>query len=440
MIFWFATVGLLLLGSLFVVVPLLYSREDGDRGDDRDDKNRTEANVKLYRERFVELREELAAGNLDGAVFESLVAELQRSLLRDVGVQKKWGIPLSGSSNDSAALEEQSTHNEKILSGLPGTSKLVPVLSLLLIPILAHGLYDKWGYYDDIQLSDLYRQAIHPSENQEELKDLVANLKDGVSRYPDNQWAWYFLGRSYSRLGMYNEAKNAYQEAILYLDTEPDKIMAMSQFVLASFLGAERVLTQDATAMADRVLEVSPNDQTVLRILATAAREKEDLETAIVYWQRLARVNPASSSARVYRSNIAAAQNILQGNESAEKGKADVAGSPQIKVKVTLAENLDLMPGLRVFVAAHDAARRGTPPLAVAQLTVAELPTTVLLDNNSSVGPFNLSSADSVFVSALVSQQGAANPQPGDFRALTKSFNRSEDIVEVDLLIAEQVL
>jgi len=215
--------------------------------------------------------------------------------------------------------------------------------------------------------------------------------------------------------------------------------MAMSQFVLASFLGSNRVLTSEATAMADQVLASNPNELTVLRILATAAREKEDFQTAIDYWERLVRANPASSSARVYRSNITAAQKILSNEESSPKEGVEVVSSPQIEVQVALADELRLVPELRVFVAVHNAVRQGAPPLAVAQLTVAELPTTVLLDNSSAVGPFNLSTADTAFVTALVSQRGVANPQPGDYRVVSSSFNLGNDTNKIDLLITEKV-
>ena len=93
-----------------------------------------------------------------------------------------------------------------------------------------------------------------------------------------------------------------------------------------------------------------------------------------------------------------------------------------IDVTVSLADDLELNSSLRVFIAARNADREGMPPLAATDLVVGNLPMTVRLDNSSAVGPFNLASAENVYVSALVSQAGIAAPQPGDYRVVSESF------------------
>ena len=50
------------------------------------------------------------------------------------------------------------------------------------------------------------------------------------------------------------------------------------------------------------------------------------------------------------------------------------------------------------------------PPLAATDLVVGNLPMTVRLDNSSAVGPFNLASAENVYVSALVSRRNRRSP------------------------------
>lgn len=317
--FWISTLLLLLTGIAFVLVPVFLMRNTAES----ENGQRVAANIALYRERSRELIDELNSGALDRAGYDSLLAELQRSLLSDTGPGEAGGANvsrgMSGSEGPAMPLSKQVRNllTAGPSAARPGTGllqpvKLIPLIAVLLIPPVAYGLYEKWGYHDDIQLSGLFRQALHPSNDPKEVSALIMALKSAVQEYPDNQWAWYFLGRSYSRLGMHKLASDAYLSALSYLDNEPDRVMAMSQYVLAEFQGADRQLTESARNMAARVLAINPDEQTVLRVLATEARERDDLATAIEYWRRLVRASPASSAARVYRSNIAAAENMLR--------------------------------------------------------------------------------------------------------------------------------
>ncbi|MBV56610.1 MAG: hypothetical protein CMQ12_08575 [Gammaproteobacteria bacterium] len=64
---------------------------------------------------------------------------------------------------------------------------------------------------------------------------------------------------------------------------------------------------------------------------------------------------------------------------------------------------------------------------------------TIRLDDASAVGPFNLSSADTVFVSALVSFTGTANPGSGDYRVVSDSFVHKGQHAVIDLVLSERV-
>jgi hypothetical protein len=70
---------------------------------------------------------------------------------------------------------------------------------------------------------------------------------------------------------------------------------------------------------------------------------------------------------------------------------------------------------------------------------VANLPTTIRLDNSSAVGPFNLASANEIYVSALVSQSGTATPQVGDYRVVSEQFSHNNESNQLDLIISERV-
>ena len=106
---------------------------------------------------------------------------------------------------------------------------------------------------------------------------------------------------------------------------------------------------------------------------------------------------------------------------------------------LSLADGLELNPGLRVFVAARNAAQEGLPPLAAIDLRVSNLPATIRLDDRSAVGPFNLSSSETIYISALVSNAGIAVPQSGDYRVTSESFAHNGETIAIDLVITDRV-
>ena len=143
--------------------------------------------------------------------------------------------------------------------------------------------------------------------------------------------------------------------------------------------------------------------------------------------------NPNSEQAQQLRLNVAAAQEIIQEQDR------DATSGPIIDVNLALADGLELNEDIRVFIAARDAEQDGMPPLAAISLVVANLPTTIRLDNSSAVGPFNLSSAENIYVSALASYEGIAMPQAGDYRAVSENFTHNNNRAEIDLVITDQV-
>ncbi len=192
----------------------------------------------------------------------------------------------------------------------------------------------------------------------------------------------------------------------------------LGRVALAMYVNAGLEFSPQIEAVVEQAREINPNEVSVLQLLAANAENNADWEAAIDYWRPLIQQNPNSQGAQELRQNIAAAQQMLarQNPELASSG-------PVLEVTVRLADELALDDKLRVFVAARNAAWEGMPPLAAMDLTVAQLPTTIRLDNSSAVGPFNLGSAETVYISALVSQAGVASPRPGDYRVVSETLD-----------------
>jgi cytochrome c-type biogenesis protein CcmH len=432
-LFWLLTVCLFVLASLFIIIPLwLRSHTDSFASEEL----RKKANITLFRERNNELEAELSAGSIDQDQLDSLLLELQQSLLADVSESDSKAAP-----QDNPAKPDRKSRKQKpdsVKSRAMDPSLVIPVLLSIFIPLVAYGLYSEWGYIDDVEVMDLFQRTVDNVDDPDEAQALIISLgeivradeEDGEAR----PWVWYFLAENFANLGMFVEAEIAYERSATQLDEIPEKALVLGRVAMAKYINAGLEFTPDILEVIEQARAINPNELSILQLLASDAAEQEDYEAAIEYWRLLIQADPNSQQVQTLRVNIAAAQKLLaQGNPNA------VDDQPVINVNLALAEDLQLEGELRVFIAALNAAREGMPPLAAVDLTVSQLPASIRLDNSSAVGAFNLSSVESVYISALVSNAGVASPQSGDYRVVSESFTYNGESITIELVIAEQV-
>lgn len=383
---------------------------------------RRDANIALFHERRDELEADFTAGNIDQLSYDALVLELQQSLLIDV------------SSDDGVEIGADAT--DKTKSDKPVFFKLavlVPVVFTFLTPVAAYILYERWGYLDEVALTDLYARTINNQDDVDEAKSLIISLGQAAQENPDQPWPLYFLGENFANVGMFAEASRSYEMAAEQLDDTPDKALVLGRVALSQYILAEFKITPEVLAVVEEARAINPSEISILQLLAADAEQREDYAAAIEYWRLLIQSSPNSQQAQSLRTNIAAAQMIL------ERDNPDQTQGPSISVRLSLAEGLELPANLRVFIAARNAAQEGLPPLAAVAITVGELPGVIRLDNSSAVGPFNLSSAETVFVSALVSYAGVASPSAGDYRVVSQNFSPNGQNAEIELVLADPV-
>lgn len=410
---------------LFVLVPLL--RIDVRvREQQKDDEDlRKETNIKLFKEREVELQAELSLNHIDEKQFNDLILELKQNLLADVMIDAKGSKILSKGKSTSVQTGDNRVFFSKNI--------LVPVFMVLMIPALAFGLYNQWGYLDDVEMMPLYERTISNFENPEEAQALIVALGQEVQANENQPWAWYFLAENFANIGMFNEAEISYARSASLLDDTFEKAVVLGRVAMTKYINSELQFTPEVQRVVNEAREINPNEVTILQLLASNASANENFAEAIGYWRLLIQANPNSEQAESLRLNISSAQNIM-----AEQGLSG-DNNPIINVVLSLREGLELNRNLRVFVAARDADQEGLPPLAAIDLTVANLPTTIRLDNSSAVGPFNLTSANEIYVSALVSQSGTATPQVGDYRVVSEQFSHNNESNQLALIISERV-
>ena len=408
MLFWTLAALLAVMAIAFFVIP--FYRANGGDEEAVGSVQRSE-NLLLFAERESELAEDLAAGEIDSEEHATLLRELQQSLLDDVQDTRPKRAPIAISSR----------------------GWLVIGLIAVSLPAVSVTLYQRWGFIDDVQVMGLFQESLAAQGDVAAASALVTELGELVKNGSENPWVWYFLGENFATIGRFNEAEISYRQAAERLSGQPEEALVLGRAALALYIKSEFRFTPELNALIEQAQAINPNEIAVIQLLAADAQNRGDYAAAIANWRILIQLDPNSPEAQALRGEIANAQRLLR-----EESGEEIVG-PEIEVRLALAEGLSLDPNLRVFVAVRSAEREGMPPLAAVGLSVADLPTTISLDNSSQVGPFNLSSADLVRVSALVSLNCTANPSRGDYRVVSDDFAHNGQHAIVTLTISDEV-
>lgn len=412
--FWYFAVALLILAASFVLIPLWRFQHGGDSSRAR----RERTNLLIFKERIAELEADLAAGTMEQENFDALQHELERSLLSDVQTQP------------SASSEEQQHYGN-----WRSPSRLVPLALLLFIMPLSIYLYRTWGFQDELALAQLYERTRDSVDDPQEARDLIFSLGEIIETDRENGWAWYFMAQNLVNLAQFPQASMALERAGEYIQEPQDRVVVLSQYAFLEYMLAEQQLTDKVQGIIDQTQRLDPNQLLILQILGMDAEQRADYQSAITYWRRMLQLTPPGEEAQLLQGMIANAQ--LQVAASDDQDGVAVDG-PRIEVEVSLAPGLDLDPNTRVFVSALELNGRGQP-LAAEVLTVGELPTTITLDNSDAVGPFNISSAQMIYIVATASSSGSADVKPGDYQNRTEGFAHAGQDATIRLQITDVV-
>ena len=403
----------MVLAVLFVLLPLWRFHSAGDSSRAR----REQTNLLIFQERIGELEAERAAGTLEEENFHALKSELQRSLLADV----------------EGAAPQQKSDAKPTTSLSP--SRLIPIVMVLLILPGSYFLYQQWGYQNELALAELGERTRASAESPQDARDLIFAIGEIVQAEPENAWAWYFLAQNLVNLGQFPEAAMSLERSASLIEQPQDKVAVLGQYAFLEYMLAEQQLTEKVQGIIDQVQLIDPNQLLILQILSMDAEQRQDYQAAITYWRRVLQLTPPGPEADMMQARIAEAQQMLA---SAEGDQSDAASGPIIDVELSLSPGLNLPPDTRVFVSALDLNGRGQP-LAAEVLTVADLPITVTLDNSDAVGPFNISSAEMVYIVATASSSGTANVQSGDYQTRTEAFAHINSHAIIQLVIEDIV-
>jgi cytochrome c-type biogenesis protein CcmH len=251
---------------------------------------------------------------------------------------------------------------------------------------------------------------------------MVERLAAKMRENPEDADGWKLLGRSYSALGRFNEAADAYAKAAV---RAPRDAQLLADFADTLAMARGQSLEGEPEKLVHRALEIDPDNMKALALAGTIEFNRRQFAAAAGYWKRmLAHVEPGTEDARVIQSNIDEALQMAGSPVPAEKAlQGTVSLSAKVKDKAA--------PDDTVFIYAR--AAEGPPmPLAVHRVKVRDLPAKFSLNDAMAMAPgMAISAHPRVIVTARISKSGQAAPQPGDLQGASAPVANDASAVTV---------
>jgi len=398
----FVLVGAVLVAAalLFVVPPLL-------RRSLRTGATRDAVNVAVYRDQLRELEADLRAGTLAADQHEKARREIDARLLADVG---------------GGAAPAQS----------PRRARAAALALGLAVPICALAVYLAVGNPRAL-LPQTAEGGNRHGLSAQQFEALVARLAARLKDNPEDAEGWMMLGRSYSVLGRFGEASEAYAKAAARM---PRDAQLLADYADALAMAQGRTLQGDPEKILLRALAVDPDNVKALLLAGTAAFNRSDHRAAIRHWERALKVLPPESDmVQRVQASIAQARSLAgsPGRKAQVAKPAPAQDGSRVSGVVRLAPELagKVAPGDTVFIFAR-AAEGPRMPLAILRKRASDLPAEFTLDDSMAMAPqMRLSAFPNVVIGARVSKSANANPQPGDLQGLSAAVKVGAKSVSV---------
>ena len=400
--------AVMVAGALLAVLPPLLTRREAEMSD------RGAANIGLLRRQLEDNDAELRAGTIDRGQWESTRREIERR----------------------AVEESQAADGAQPVAAAAERSPRIALLLAILLPIAATALYIVLGEPRAMSGKPPQEEAAGHAEENERILAMAESLARKLKAAPEDGDGWAMLGRTYAFLGRFQEATNAFEEAMKRRPEDARLLADYADTYAASKGGGS--LMGEPEKLIKRALALDPNQPKALALAGTIAFQKKDFAAAARQWERALSVMPEDSGfARQIAAGLAEAREAMGQPKSAAipsvpakaapaKGAATAAtgasASRTVSGTVTISPELArrASPDDTLFVFAR-LPEGGGPPLAVVRAIVRELPLKFSLDDSMAMGPENkLSGAARVVITARITKSGGVVPQPGDLEGASK--------------------
>ncbi len=315
MIIWLAT-AIMTVGALILILfPFIRKNLHAPP--------RVNFDLEIYRDQLRELENEKERGLIDDEQSKAAKLEIERRMLT---VVKRSGAQLSNHAQEKNKIRHpKSIFNVRAYQSFL-TLAVLAVIPALVIPVYLYlGSPEKPGkpFLDSAEFGEI--EAKHDSAGQS-METAINNLRERLTKTPENLEGWYLLGRSLVSLERYDEASRALRTAAILSNGDPNIVAAMGEALVFSNNG---IVTAEAVNAFQAVLSTQPNDPAAQYYLGMAAAQNGKPDVALRIWQQLASQTPQNAP---WREDLS----ILMGRAAEETG---------VKLSEIKVENENSQPG-----------------------------------------------------------------------------------------------
>ncbi|GGJ05159.1 c-type cytochrome biogenesis protein CcmI [Shewanella hanedai] len=377
---------------------------------------RKQTNLELFNNRLATLEKELDDEQIDQVEFDALKKELEISLLQDM----KQG------SDDS------------LVTKIKPKGLLWPTVMSVAVLGISGYFYSSLGAYADLNKTE--QASPHAGMTADQImQQRLQMMEEQAKAEPENSQLLFSLGHSYISANRYNDAINTFDKAMVLVGVQAE---LLGPKATAMYYKANQQMTPAVQAVVDKSLSLDPEDPSTLLLVGMNAFFTAEYQTAIDSWQTIL----DSERNDVDRSAIINAIDSAKMRMQSETGDIpnDVAHAQVNNVAKTVNIEVSVSPELLDQVGSSDMLfifARNTEgpkvPLAAVKLSANSLPTTITLDDSTSMGgDVKLSGANKVEIIAVLSKHGTVKPQAGDLKGYIATVNVGDT---AQLVIDEQV-
>jgi len=418
-LFWSIAFVVALCVLAALVWPLVRQRKDSAPDDEA-------AATAVFRDHKRQLDAEFAAGTLSAAERDAAQDELVA----------RFGTELAVAPADVSRASER--------------SRWIAAIALVaLLPASAALLYVVLGNPAAVTAPAAPAEvAGHPdaANTDPQIIAMIDRLAEKMKANPEDGKGWILLGRSYLKLGRYDESAAAFAEAAKRM---PESAGLLTDQAEAIAMVQGRSLAGRPAQLLTRALALDPDYPKAIAMSAAASAERGDFDGAIALYTRLKTHVPAGGEESQKIDEVVAELNVARKGASmpalaaapatAPSGPAAPAAAPSVATAPGVSGRVEIdpklaakvAPGDTLFIFARDP-EGGRMPLAVMRGAASELPKSFALTDAMAMAPnVTISRAKTVVVEARVSKSGNAAPQSGDLRGSTAPVKPGADKIRV---------
>ncbi|MBF0264653.1 MAG: c-type cytochrome biogenesis protein CcmI [Gammaproteobacteria bacterium] len=431
-IFWIISSLLFLFAIIAIVYPVL--KDLTKLANQENELDQKAFNVEIAKEQIIKLDDSYNKNEISKEEYDDLKYEIESSLMDDLS-------NFDDKTSDNTSSQVTYSAIKPIIIGLA-----------LFIPAFSMAFYHYIGEPDAFN-PEFGQHAQMPqsgSATQTNINQMLTGLVNKLKENPQDIDSWFLLARSFMSLERYTDAATVYNKMLKMTDNSPDVLVSLAD-ALAMSQGGK--MQGEPEQYIQQALAKDPNHVTALWLAGIAAREKNDTQLALKYFdQVLPLLEDDEQSAQAVKKLIAQlggkVENTIKGAENVKdvENVSDVQNETTVGTnltEVTLEINLSaelaqkITPEMTVFVYAK--AFQGPPmPLAAAKYTANDLLSgkiSVTLNDQMAMMPsMKLSSFDKVNVGARISKSGSPMKRTGDFTSKEVPVDSSSSM-PVELII-----